>query len=91
MMYTVVAFYFLIGIYCIMAKRNLIKIIMGLIIVQYSADLFLSTVGFHQGEILISFTEIIGIVTTIVLVFLSKKIYNKIGSFDVSEMRRLKG
>ena len=90
-MSTAAAFYFLIGIYCIMAKRNLIKIIIGLIILQYGADLYLSTIGFRMGEALISLTEILGLTTTAVLVFLSKKIYNKIGTFDVSKMRRLKG
>ena len=40
---------FLIGLYGILIKRNLIKIIIGLIIVEYAVNLFFTLVGYRSG------------------------------------------
>ncbi len=40
---------FLVGIYGVITKRNLIKIILGLSIMQYSVNLFLILVGYVEG------------------------------------------
>ncbi len=38
---------FAIGIYCILRKRNLIKIIIGIMIVEYAVNLFFALVGYR--------------------------------------------
>jgi len=39
---------FCIGIYCILRKRNLIKIIIGLAIIEYAVNLFFILVGYRM-------------------------------------------
>lgn len=38
---------FLIGIYCVAVKKNLIKMIVGLIIMEYAVNLFLVSTGYR--------------------------------------------
>ncbi|MDP8234538.1 MAG: sodium:proton antiporter [Candidatus Saelkia tenebricola] len=40
---------FSIGLYCVLRKRNLIKIIIGLIICEYAVNLFLILVGYKMN------------------------------------------
>ena len=40
---------FLIGLYGVLVKRNLIKIIIGLVIMEYAVNLFFALVGFREG------------------------------------------
>ena len=40
---------FLIGLYGVLVKRNLIKIIIGLMIMEYAVNLFFTVVGFREG------------------------------------------
>jgi multisubunit Na+/H+ antiporter MnhC subunit len=40
---------FLVGLYGILCKRNLIKMIIGLAIVEYSVNLFLILIGYIKG------------------------------------------
>lgn len=39
----------LIGLYCVAVKKNLIKIIVGLGIMEYAVNLFLVVLGYRQG------------------------------------------
>ena len=39
---------FSIGLYCILRKRNLIKIIIGIIIIEYAVNLFFILVGYRM-------------------------------------------
>ena len=39
---------FAVGIYCILRKRNLIKIIIGIIIAEYAVHLFFALVGYRM-------------------------------------------
>jgi multicomponent Na+:H+ antiporter subunit C len=38
---------FCVGLYCLLRKRNIIKIIIGLVIIEYSVNLFLVLVGYR--------------------------------------------
>ena len=40
---------FLIGLYGILVKRNLIKIVIGLMIMEYAINLFFALVGYREG------------------------------------------
>ena len=41
----------LIGLYAVVAKRNLVKIVIGLIILEYGINLFLILVGYRAGGV----------------------------------------
>jgi multicomponent Na+:H+ antiporter subunit C len=49
MIYFLSILLFLIGLYCIIAKKNLLKIIIGLVIVEYAVNLFLVLLGYKSG------------------------------------------
>ena len=40
---------FCLGIYCVVRKRNVIKIIIGIIILEYAVNLFFILIGFIKG------------------------------------------
>ena len=40
---------FSIGLYCVLRKRNLIKIIIGIVIIEYSVNLFFALVGYRMN------------------------------------------
>ena len=40
---------FLVGLYCVLIKKNLLKIVMGIVIMEYSANLFLILIGYKKG------------------------------------------
>ncbi len=40
---------FCIGLYCVLRKRNIIKIIIGLMIIEYAVNLFFILVGYRSG------------------------------------------
>jgi len=40
---------FLVGLYCVLIKKNLLKIVMGIVIMEYSVNLFLILLGYKKG------------------------------------------
>lgn len=102
---------FCVGVYCVLVKRNLIKIIIGIGIAEYAVNLFLVLIAYRmngRAPILEKDTEILNIVdplpqalvlTSIVIglavvalmVALAVRIYQRYGTFDITEIRRLKG
>jgi multicomponent Na+:H+ antiporter subunit C len=51
---------FLIGLYGILVKRNLIKIIIGLMIVEYAVNLFFALVGYRSGGMAPIVSKVLG-------------------------------
>jgi len=41
----------MVGVYCVAVKKNLIKIIIGLVIMEYSMNLLIVIVGYRRGGI----------------------------------------
>jgi len=110
---------FLIGLYAVMTKKNLIKIVIGLSIMEYAVNLFLLLVGYRGnfgmknivpirtcGEKVSAFVQravdplpqalivtsiVIGLGVTALIISLCMKLYDKYGTMDVSEIRRLRG
>ncbi len=39
------------GLYCLVAKKNIVKKIIGIVIIEYSVNLFLVLVGYRSGGI----------------------------------------
>ena len=111
MIYILCGLLFLVGLSGILLKRNLIKIVISLTIIEYSLFMFLAVVGYRQNAfppIIKSATEganyvdplpqalvltaiVIGLAATALLVALAVRIYEKYGTFDIREIRRLKG
>jgi multicomponent Na+:H+ antiporter subunit C len=42
---------FVMGMYCLVAKKNLIKKVVGIVIIEYSVNLFIILVGYRKGGI----------------------------------------
>jgi len=42
---------FLIGLYCVVAKKNLLKIVMGIVIMEYAVNFFLVLLGYRMGGV----------------------------------------
>lgn len=111
MIYLLCALIFAIGLYGVFTKRNLIKIIIGLTIMEYAIFLFFAVIGFRKGgtapivtegvegvvfvdplpQALVLTAIVIGLATTALIVSVAVRIYERYGTFDVREMRRLRG
>lgn len=102
---------FCLGIYCILRKRNIIKIIIGVIILEYTVNLFfiltayrvrgsapifspeakISNIVDPLPQALVLTAIIIGLATTVLLVAIAMRIYEKYGTFDITKIRELRG
>lgn len=102
---------FLIGIYCIATKKNLIKIIVGLAVVEYAVNLFLVLLSYRAGghapiinlarpdwiyvdplpQALVLTSIVIGLAVLALMVAIALRIYERYGTLDITEIRRLKG
>ena len=49
--YIIAVFLFAIGLYAIVAKKNLIKVIIGVMVIEYAVNLFLILLGYRAGGI----------------------------------------
>ena len=103
--YLLCLIFFGLGLYCILRKRNIIKMIMGVVITQYAVSLFfvlmsyqhLSNMTNHakdsvdpipQAVVLTSI--VVGLALTIVLIALAIRIYEKYGTFDITQIKDLR-
>lgn len=115
MIYSLCFILFLIGLYCVLTKKNIIKIVIGLVIMEYAVNLFLVLVGYRKDGVapimdkttdplkflatsvdplpqaLVVTSIVIGLAVTTLAIALCIKLYEKYGTFDISEIRRLKG
>ncbi len=107
---------FLIGLYVVISKRNLIKIVIGFSLIEYAVNLFFALVGFKKGALppivtqpeqvrmgvarhfvdplpqaLVLTAIVIGLSTTALMLSLAMRLYEKYKTFDISEIRKLKG
>jgi len=122
MLYALCFALFVIGLYCTVVKKNMVKIVIGILIMEYSVNLFLIMLGYRFGGVapvvergdLIAETNRVAetflstsvdplpqaLVLTAIVVSLGSlalmismcvRIYDKYGTFDITEIRRLKG
>ena len=104
-----------VGLYAVVCKKNVIKMIVGLIILDYGANLFLLLTGYRSGGVapiltpeksteelaatsvdpvpqaLILTSIVIGLALVALMTALAIRIYEKYHTFDLSEIRQLKG
>ena len=114
---------FAVGLYAIAVKKNLIKAIIGVIILEDAANLFLILVGYrvpasgepippiiisraggvrpaadllHQAvdplpQALVLASIVIGLAVVALMVVLALRLHEKYGTFDLTEISKLKG
>jgi multicomponent Na+:H+ antiporter subunit C len=104
-----------VGLYAIVAKKNLVKVIVGVATLEYGVNLFLVLLAYRWGGIAPIFTPgddkewfarkavdplpqamiltsiVIGLAVIALLISVSLRLYQKYGTFDVTEMNELKG
>ena len=104
-----------IGLYGVFVKKNVVKILLGLMIMEYGINLLLILFGYHTGgsapildkvhsgaRTLVSVVDpvpqtmvvasiMIGLGLLVLMVALCIRLYERFGTFDITEMRRLKG
>lgn len=111
MIYLLSILLFVVGLYGVLVKRNLIKMIIGLIIMEYAVFFFFTLVGYREDaaapiitkgfekalfvdplpQALVLTAIVIGLATTALIVSIAVRIYEKYGTFDIREIRKLKG
>jgi multicomponent Na+:H+ antiporter subunit C len=120
MLYALCFLLFMIGLYCAVVKKNMVKIVVGILIMEYAVNLFLIMLGYrHKGVAPIidktdlqsttAFTNFVSsavdplpqaLVLTAIVISLGSlalmisiciRTYEKYGTFDITEIRRLKG
>ncbi len=102
---------FCVGLHCVLRKRNIIKIIIGLGIIEYAVNLFFVLIGYRtQGrapilardhdilnmvdplpQALVLTSIVIGLAVTALIVAIAIRIYEKYGTLDITQIRRLRG
>lgn len=102
---------FLIGLYAVVAKRNLLKIVIGFTLIEYAVNLLFALVGFKRDALppivtqssavrnfvdplpqaLVLTSIVIGLATTALMLAIAMRIYEKYRTFDIAEIRKLRG
>ncbi len=106
---------FVMGLYCLIAKKHLVKKIIGLVIMEYAVNLFIILLGYkHNGippillpnmeqaefirqsvdplpQVLVLTSIVIGLSTLALMVAIALRLYEKYQTFDMSEIRKLRG
>jgi multicomponent Na+:H+ antiporter subunit C len=102
---------FLVGLYGVLTRRNLIKIAISLSIMELSVFLFLALVGYVDGGVapivdpadpvktyvdplpqaMVLTAIVIGLATTAMLMAVIIRLYRKYGTFDIREIKNLRG
>ncbi|HUV66812.1 MAG TPA: sodium:proton antiporter [Sedimentisphaerales bacterium] len=113
---------FVIGLYCAVVKKNMVKIVLGILIMECAVNLFLVMLGYrHDGvapiidrayydpgtgqiaagfinnsvdplpQALVLTSIVIGLGSLALMISICIRIYEKYGTFDITQIRRLRG
>ncbi|MFH1570300.1 MAG: sodium:proton antiporter [Gemmatimonadota bacterium] len=104
-----------VGLYAIVAKKNLVKVIVGVMVIEYAVNLFLLLLGYRAGGIapilrpgmetsafagrtvdplpqaLVLTSIVIGLGVLALMVAMAVRLHEKYGTFDITEIKALKG
>ena len=100
-----------IGLFAAIAKKNLVKIILGIAIMDYAVNLFFILIGYRHGadipiltkgsagtqmvdplaQSIVLVTIVIGLSMTILLASIAIRLHEKYGTFDITQLNKLKG
>ncbi len=106
---------FMIGLYCAVVKKNMVKIVIGIMVMEYAVNLMLIMLGYHfggvapiidRGQIAESFISasvdplpqalvltaiVISLGSLALMISICIRTYERYGTFDITQIRRLKG
>ena len=102
---------FMVGLYGVITRRNLVKIAVSLSIMEISTFLFFALLGYIDGGValllirqirskvyvdplpqaLVLTAIVIGLATTSMLMAVIIRLYRKYGTFDIREIKNLRG
>ena len=124
MVYVLLFLLFAVGLYGVLTQKNLIKIIIGIAILEHAVNLLLVAIGYRAGGVpttevgktiapvralgessadyaaravdplpqaMVLTSVVIGLAVLVLLVTISLRLYQRYRTYDVSEMRRLRG
>jgi len=120
MLYALCFMLFVIGLYCVLVKKNMVKIVLGIVIMEYAVNLFLIMLGYRTGgtapivtpsqtgpggiassfvnasvdplpQALVLTAIVISLGSLALMISICIRVYEKYGTFDITEIRRLKG
>jgi multicomponent Na+:H+ antiporter subunit C len=113
---------FMVGLYCAVVKKNMVKIVIGIVVMEYAVNLFLIMLGYRFGGVapildksnvnvetgriaqgflsscvdplpqaLVLTSIVISLGSLALMISICIRTYEKYGTFDITEIRRLKG
>jgi len=112
---------FMIGLYCAVVKKNMVKIVIGIVIMEYAVNIFLIMLGYRFGGVapivgrsdlgpldkvssafvsscvdplpqaLVLTSIVISLGSLALMIAVCIRTYEKYGTFDITEIRRLRG
>ena len=125
MLYALCFLLFMIGLYCAVVKKNMVKIVIGIMVMEYAVNLFLIMLGYRSGGVapivergdaaetaagqmivagefinasvdplpqaLVLTAIVISLGSLALMISICVRTYEKYGTFDITEIRRLKG
>ena len=120
MLYSMCFLLFIIGLYCVLVKKNMVKIVLGIVIMEYAVNLFLIMLGYRSGGIapivgrneytsgmvdtsfvqasvdplpqaLVLTAIVISLGSLALMISICIRTYERYGTFDITQIRRLKG
>lgn len=115
MLYALCFLLFMVGLYGVLVKRNLIKIIISLIILENAVNVFIVMIGYRKDGIapilnktmehqefiqravdpvpqaLVLTAIVIGLGVTAMTIAIAMRLYERFGTYDIQEIKRLKG
>jgi len=118
MLYALCFLLFTIGLYCAVTKKNMVKIVIGIMVMEYAVNLFLIMLGYRMGGVapiigrsdletglggfvsksvdplpqaLVLTAIVISLGSLALMISICIRTYDKYGTFDITQIRRLKG
>ncbi len=122
MLYALCFLLFMIGLYCAVVKKNMVKIVIGIMIMEYAVNIFLIMLGYRfegvapvigRGELqeqinsvtaafvntsvdplpqaLVLTAIVISLGSLALMIAICIRTYERYGTFDITEIRRLRG
>lgn len=122
MLYALCFLLFMIGLYCAVVKKNMVKIVLGIVVMEYAVNLFLIMLGYRVGGVapilraadadavtkvvaehflatavdplpqaLVLTSIVISLGSLALMISICIRTYTKYGTFDITEIRRLRG
>ncbi|MBM4141978.1 MAG: cation:proton antiporter [Lentisphaerae bacterium] len=115
MIYALCLMLIAVGLYGVVVKKNVVKIVISLAIMEYGINLLLILVGYRAGghapimepgaspaefaagavdplpQALVLTSIVIGLGVLAMMVAICIRLYERYGTFDITEMRRLRG